>query len=132
MNNLVQFAKQLANAWGGKTLEELRVEAEGEVTGIKFESVRADGGQRFIIILCLTDLDQIAKLEAKLDLADDNEPEDWNNVTLAELASRMVRNGGSLRFESLKDEFGRRSALALIAADPDSVSMVENLFNMPK
>lgn len=132
MHHLIEFASQLAKNWGTKTLEDLRIEAEREATGIAFESIRADGGQRFVVILCATDIDQIARLERAFNFVDDPDSEDWSTVSLATLAVRMMRNGGGLRFESLRDEYSRRSALALIAADPDSIRMIEAVFEMPK
>ena len=131
MNNIDQLAQMLLNTWARTSLGELRVKAEREATGIAFESVRADRGQRFMLVLCATDIDQIALLERAFNFVDDGVTEDWNTVTLAHLAMRLMRNGGGLRFESLKDEFGRRSALALIAADPNSIRIIEGIFKMP-
>ena len=126
-----QLATMLLNTWAKKSLEELRVQAEREHTGIAFESVRADRGQRFMLVLCATDIDQIALLERAFNFVDDGVTEDWNTVTLAHLAMRLMRNGGGLRFESRRDEYGRRNALALIAAEPDSIRTVEGIFKMP-
>jgi hypothetical protein len=131
MNNIDQFAVMLMNTWAKKSLEELRVEAEREATGISFESVRADKGQRFMLVLCATDIDQIALLERRFNFVDDGISEDWNAVTLADLAMRLFRNGGGLRFESRRDEYGRRTALALVAIDPDSIRQVESIFTLP-
>lgn len=132
MQDLIELATRVAKVWTSKTLEDLRVEAERGDSGISFDSIRADNGRRFMVVLCVADIDQIARLETGLDLIDDNATEDWNTLTLATLAMRAASNGGSLRFESQRDEFGRRSALALIAADPHSISLLENIFEMPK
>jgi hypothetical protein len=131
MSDLLKFAALFANAWGDKTLEELRCEADREETEIAFEALRASEGQRFMIVACVTDIDQIARLEQVLDLVDDNLKEDWNTLTLADVAMRSARVGG-MCFEALRDEYGRRSALALIAVDPRSIRMVETLFELPK
>jgi hypothetical protein len=131
MNNLEQFASHLAKTWGAKTLEELRVEAEREDSGISFESIRANGEQRLVVVLCATDLDKIAKLEKVFDLVDSGADENWNILTLADATVRTVRRGG-LSFEALRDEFGRRSAVVLIAAEPTSMRVIETVFDLPK
>ncbi len=51
MRDLIQFAAQLAKQWCGKTLEDLRIKAKRADTGIVFESVRATGGRRIMVIL---------------------------------------------------------------------------------
>jgi hypothetical protein len=131
MSNLVEFASQLAKTWGTKTLEELRVEAEHEATGIRYECIRADGGQRFIIVMCLTDMDQIARLERAIELVDDGLTEDWNTLTLGHVAIRTTLGDG-FGFESLRDEYGRRSVVVLIAADPRSIHIIETVFELPR
>ena len=131
MNAIEQMATMLLNTWAKKPLEELRIDAEREASGIAFESFRADGGQRFMIVLVATDVEQIALLEKAFELVDDGIVEDWNEITLADLAFRVMRKRGGLRFESLRDEYGRRSALALIAAEPGSVRLIETFFKMP-
>jgi hypothetical protein len=132
MSNIEQMATLLLNTWGKKSLEELRLEAEREVSGIAFEAIRAGGGQRFMLVLCATDIDQIALLERAFNFIDDGVAEDWNTLTLAHLALRLMRNGGGLKFESIRDEYGRRTALVLIAGEPDSIRIIEGIFNMPK
>lgn len=116
---------------GTKTLEVFRVEAERQAKGTLYESIRLDGGQRFMIVMCLTDVDQIARLEKAVDLVDDGSTEDWNTLTLADVAMRTVRGVG-FGFESLRDEYGRRSAVVLTATDPRSMRIVETIFNLPR
>jgi hypothetical protein len=130
MSNLEQIASHLAETWGTKTLEEFRVEAEREASGIKFESLRADGGKRFIIIMCLTDIDQIARLEKAVNLVDDGFTEDWSTFTLFKAVKRTMLGVG-FSFESLRDEYGRRSAVVLTAAEPSSMRIIEALFKLP-
>jgi hypothetical protein len=132
MNQLEQLASMLWNTWWKTSLEELRIQVEREDSGIAFESVRADGGRRFMIVLCATEIDQIALLEKSFDFIDHGVTEDWNKLTLAHLAIRLIQNGGGLRFESRKDEYGRRNALALVAIEPASIRILETIFEMPK
>ncbi|HEV2207917.1 MAG TPA: hypothetical protein VG167_04030 [Verrucomicrobiae bacterium] len=131
MKTIDQLATVLLNTWAKKPLEELRLQAEHEKSGIALDALRLGTGQRLIIVLCATDIDQIARLEKVLEFVDDGASEDWTTFTVAHMAMRLMRNGGGLRFESLKDEYGRRSALALVAADPASVRAIETLFQMP-
>lgn len=128
--NHEQFAADLAKNWGDKTLRELRDEAEREKTQIAFESFRVAGGKRLFIIICVTDIDQIARLERSLRLVDEVADEDWNTLTLVRAAARTAAASG-LAFESEHDEFGRRSALVLIATAPRSIQIIESLFNFP-
>ena len=130
MQDLIEFAAIIAKKWTNKTLEDLRVEAERADTGIMFDAVRSSTGGRALIVACVTDLDQISRLEKALDLVDDGITEDWNTLSLSEVSMRSWRAGG-LCFESLRDEYGRRSALALIAASPDSIRIIEAIFEMP-
>ena len=131
MQDFNEFAARVAKDWSHKTLEELRTEADRETTGISSYSIREDGGKRAIIILCLTDLDQIARLEKAMNFADDGVIEDWNKLTLADVAFRSG-GGDSLSFEGLKDEYGRRSAIVLTAVGPKSVHLMEIIFTLPQ
>jgi hypothetical protein len=128
--NVIEIAAHLAKTWGSKTLEDLRVEAEKEQTGIAFESMRAQVGQRFMIIICLTDVDQITLIEKALDLVDDGVEEDWSTLTLAAIAMRTAKGVG-FAFESQRDEYKRRSALVLAATEPQSVKLMETMFALP-
>jgi len=130
MRNIEEIAAELAKRWFGKTLEDFRIEAEKAPGGVAFESVRAQDGRRFITLVCIADIDEIARVEQELQLVDDNIIEDWNTLSLADLVVRTFL-GGELRFESRRDEFGRRSALVLIAADPRSIRIIERLFVLP-
>jgi hypothetical protein len=131
MNNLAEFAAHLAKTWGTKTLAAFRNEASKELNGTAFESVRADEGQRLAIIICLTGEHQISLLEDSLHLGEQVAPADWSSLTLADMAMRTVLRDG-LTCEDLRDENGERSAVVLSAADPDSVRILETLFNLPR
>lgn len=129
-NDLDRVLDKISEVWTTKTLEDLRREAEKEDTGVKFDSFRAAAGQRFVIILCATGSAQIERLERVFDFGDDEKIEDWSTLTLGMLLARAVP-AARLLFESRRDSRGRRNAVALIAAEPDSIRMLEKLFTMP-
>lgn len=129
MNNLEEIAARLARTWGKSTLAEFRLEAEREANGTLFESLRVEGGRRLVIVLCMTDVDQIAEVERALDMVD-GPTEDWNTLTLSDVVMRTAVGPG-LSFECLRDEYGRRSAVILTAADPRSIQILERVFSLP-
>ncbi|HEV2328075.1 MAG TPA: hypothetical protein VGY56_04715 [Verrucomicrobiae bacterium] len=93
-----QLASTLYNTWGKTSLEELRIQADRNNSGVAFESVRADDGNRLMIALCATDIDQIALLEKNFDFVEDGVKKDWNALSLVQLALQLMQNGGGLRF----------------------------------
>ena len=131
MINVAEFVSLLRQEWGSKTLEELRVEAERNPTGLTFESMRVSSGQRVAIVLCLTEMDDIAEVERAISLIDRQTAVNWNELTLSDLVAQTAQGRG-LCYEALRDEFGRRSALILVATAPDAVAFLEKAFNLPK
>ena len=69
--DIEEAAQQIRDEWNNKTLAEFRIEAERETSGMVYESFGLDAGQRLVIILCLTDIDQIQTLEHGFELRDD-------------------------------------------------------------
>ena len=126
-----QLASTLYHAWGKTQLEDLRIQADRETSGIAFESTRADDGKRLMIVLGATDIDQIALLEKNFDFVDDGITKDWNALSLARLAMHLMQNGGGSRFMTRRDEYQRRNALALIAIDPAPIRIIETVFKLP-
>ena len=118
--DIEEAAQQIRDTWTNKTLADLRNEAERESIGMVYESFRLDTGQRIVLMLCLTDVDQIQTLEHGFELRDDGTQEDWNTLTLGEVFRRTVLGSG-IAFESLRDEYGRRAALVICAAEPQSI-----------
>jgi hypothetical protein len=127
-----QLASTLSNTWGKTSLEEHRIQADRDENGIAFEAIRADDGNRLMIVLCATDIDQIALLEKNFDFVDDRVARKWNALSLVHLAMHLMQNGGGLRFMSRRDEYGRRNALALVAIDPAPIHIVETVFKLPR
>jgi hypothetical protein len=127
--DIEEAAQQIRDTWNNKTLVDLRSEAERESTGMVYESFRLDAGQRIVLMLCLTDVDQIQTLQRGFDLRDDGTQEDWNTLTLGEVFRRTVLGSG-IAFESLHDEYGRRTALVICAAEPQSIERLYVLCNL--
>jgi len=122
------LAQQLTKMWYGVTLAEFRAEAEHETSGILTTSIREPNGPRRLFVVCVTDMDQIYGFEKLLGLVAAAE-QDWNSCTLVEVAVRAIVSGST--FELLSDEFGRHSALLLIAAEPHSIEKLESIFEIP-
>jgi hypothetical protein len=127
--DIEEAAQQIRDKWNNKTLAEFRIEAERENTSMVYESFRLDAGQRLVLMLCLTDIDQIQSLERGFELSDDSTQEDWNTLTLGEVFRRTVLGSG-IAFESLRDDYGRRAALVICAAEPQSIQRLYVLFNL--
>ena len=127
--DIEEAAQQIRDTWNNKTLTDLRNEAERESIGMVYESLRLDTGQRIVLMLCLTDVDQIQTLEQVFELRDDGTQEDWNTLTLGEVFRRTVLGSG-IAFESSRDEYGRRAALVICAAEPQSIERLDVLCNL--
>jgi hypothetical protein len=127
--DIEEAAQQIRDKWNNKTLAQLKIEAERENTGTANESLHLDAGQRLVLMMCLTDIDQIQTLERGFELRDDGTQEDWNTLTLGEVFRRTVLGSG-IAFESLRDEYGRRSALVICAADPEFIERLYLSFNL--
>lgn len=128
MNILKKLTAQVMASWGKKTLADFRRESEQHPEGGVFESIREPGGRIALIILCVTDPNQIAQLEKDFSFVDDGNVEDWNTLTLLDLMMRPPMDRPA--FECLRDAQGRRSALVLIAKDPRSITIVESFFGL--
>jgi hypothetical protein len=127
--DIEEAAQQIRDEWNNKTLAEFRIEAERENTGMVYESLRLNAGQRLVLMLCLTDIDQIQSLERSFELRDDDTQENWNTLTLGEVFRRTVLGSG-IAFESLHDDYGRRAALVLCAAEPRLIERLYSSFNL--
>ena len=125
--DIEEVAQQIRDEWNNKTLAEFRIEAERESTGMVYESFGVDAGQRLVLMLCVTDIEQIQTLERGFELRDDGTQEDWNTLTLGEVFRRTVLGSG-IAFESLRNEYGKRAALVLCAAEPQTIERLYVLF----
>jgi hypothetical protein len=121
----------LKERWQLKTLAQLRDEAVLEDNGTVFESLRVADGPRLVLIICVTNAEQIEIVERAVDLAQDKPPADWEKSTLQEMAMTTAKVGG-LCYEDLHDPYGKRVAVALCATQPDAMKILETLFELPQ
>ena len=131
MSNIELMTETLLQSWGVKTLEALRRQAKAAATGVAYDAIRAAGGQRLIIAICVTKKHQIAVLRKAFDLADGGAPEDWTKLALLELAMR-AGTGRGFSVKSLKNSAGELSDVVLISAEPRSIAIIERVFRLPK
>jgi len=126
-----EIPNELIEQWGGKTLDAFRREAERELIGTVYESIRLDRGPRAIVLMCVTNTDQIASLEKAFTFVEGRKKyEDWNTLTLLEVFRRTVLGRG-FAYESLRDIAGKRSAIVLCSTEPRSMEILTFLFNFP-
>jgi hypothetical protein len=127
--DIEEAAQQIHDKWNNKTLAEFRIEAERENTGMVYESFCLNSDQRLVLMLCLTAIDQIQTLERDFELRDDGTQEDWNALTLGEVFRRTILGSG-MASESLRDEYGRRAALVICAAEPQLIERLYSSFDL--
>jgi hypothetical protein len=122
----LETALKMAGEWGEQTLEELRIEAASASTGLAYSALRGPGGGRICVVVCMADFTQ-ALGGVGLEFSDDCPVEDWSTLTLSEAALRALPSGFVFPIRSVNFP----SALALIAADPDSITSMGELFVLP-
>jgi hypothetical protein len=125
-----QLLALLKERWGPKTLADLRDEAVLEDNGTVFESLRVDNGPRLLLVVCVTNGEQIEIIERAISLGEDKPPANWDTSTLQEMVVTTIKAGG-LTYEDLHDAYGKRIAVTLCATGPDSMKIVEALFKLP-
>lgn len=130
MQDLAKFINAVNEQWSTKYLDELRYEAAGEDSGIAFDAVRAEGGQRMFMVCCFTDETTIRGLEKYFTLGDEGKPADWSKLSLGEFLMRCPPTGG-LAYDDYRDGQGRRVALAFAAAGPEAIGIFEKIFSFP-
>ena len=124
-------AAKAAEAWGSRTLEDLRGEAVLEDTGVAFTALRVENGRRMSLVICITGEDQIRRVRSDVKFSDDGVNEDWRTLSLGTVVMRAAAAPGGLAFEPLRAGGDEWLALAMIAALPDSIRMLEQLFGLP-
>lgn len=125
--NFDETVTYLTQQWGNKTLSEFRGKALLEANGTAFESLRAQEGQRVIILMCLTESKQMEIIEAVMDFGGQS-PVDWDTYTLGHLALDSVKGGGSCYHEKCEPS-GNRVSLVLCATSPEAIRTLESIFN---
>jgi hypothetical protein len=129
MDHIEEIAAQLKQHLGGKTLATLREDAAKEMNGVCWMAIRPDAGPRRILLFCITDGYELRKLDG-LNSAKAEDFGDWDSVTLTEaIACTMLSGGFAYAFDLKSPE--RSRAVILIAAVPDSITRLEQAFNLP-
>ena len=131
MSNLEQMSEALVQSWGIKTLEALRRQAKAGATGVAFDAIRAAGGKRLVIAICVTKKVPFAVLRLAFPLVDGGAPEDWTKLTLLEITIRAAAGPGIV-FKSLKNSAGELSDVILVSTEPRSIAIIERIFRLPK
>jgi hypothetical protein len=131
MSDIEQMSEALLQSWGAKTLEALRRQARAGATGVAFDAIRAAGGMRLVLAICVTKRVPIAMLRQAFPLVGGGAPEDWTKLTLLEITMRAAAGPGVV-FKSLKDSSGGLSDAILIATEPRSIAILERIFRLPK
>jgi hypothetical protein len=130
MDNFEEIVHQLTKRWGGTTMAEFRDEAVLEDNGTLYDSVRVQDGPRIILMICVTNPEQIAIVEKAFKLDEEMPVKDWTAHTLVEWIFHTVQGVG-LSYEDLHDAYGKRTAVLLCATRPESVRVLETFFKMP-
>jgi hypothetical protein len=131
INNREQIAKHLAKTWGVKTLSELRNQAAKEFNGTIFESLRFANGRRCLLIFCVTGEHEIELLSRISKSSEMREPLDWSAVTLGVMVMQTALGEG-FRCETERDDVGATTSILLIASEPRSIAILEEVFNLPR
>ena len=74
MNDLETSLRKLLERCANKTLADLRLEAETELNGTVFESLRFQDGRRVFVAVCATGDHEIGLIEKALNLQYDSIP----------------------------------------------------------
>jgi hypothetical protein len=102
-----------------------------EKTGLKYVGIRADKGQRFILIICLAKPEPIENFARAFDFAESpGERKNWLDYTLADFSLDTMK-GTLLAYEDVKNEKGDRIAIAMCAIRPDVIAALERALNLP-
>jgi hypothetical protein len=119
----------LLTAWNSRTLSDLYRQAKEEINGTAFSCLRING-KRAVVVVCITEPDQIAFFERRFDLLTDTGLDDWASLTLRDVALRAL-GANTLLILPRKMAPRALSALGLIAADPSSIAALETLIDFP-
>jgi hypothetical protein len=119
--------------WKTITLEHMRQQALDTAEGVTFRALRGSDGCRIVVVVCFVDPDRLATME----LAPDGNAlrwSEWRNAHISDLvAGALVAGHVTTHVLSANRESTNPSisALALIAADPDSIVKLTSLFVIP-
>lgn len=127
-----EFFKTLWNEFQGQTLASLRDAATKEFNGVAVKCLREQpSGRRRLIVVCIAGEHEIRKAEKAFDLPETDSLEDWSEIPLIEAVGRTLVSGCYLSYFGQGKTLTRaRSALVVIAAEPDSITNLEALLGL--
>lgn len=131
MKSIEDQLRDLLERWRGRKFADLKAEAEMELNGTAFESIRVDKGSRGFLIVCATGEHEISLIEQTFSLQDDPLPgDDWNTTTLFKMALDTERGVG-LSYQEMRGPRNERSAIILCATRPEKIRTLETAFTLP-
>ena len=129
--DLLATFKHLCEKWRAITLMDFQNRAIAEESGIVYEALSewSPRGvqERLIIIGCIVG-SALKRITQAMDFRENEPRPDWGVFTLAD-AALVARKEGIAVF-SLWDDSGERTSMIPVAATPDSISILESLFQL--
>lgn len=131
MKSVEEQLRDLLERWRGRTFADLKAEAEMELNGTAFESIKVDKGPRGFLIVCATGGHEISLIEKTFSLQDNPLPgDDWNTTTLFKMALDTERGVG-LSYQEMRGPRNERRAIILCATRPEKIRVLETAFTLP-
>lgn len=121
--------ERISNEWASVSFENLYQRALDAAGGVSFSSLRVSAGPRMFLVVCFADPDLIDSMVVDPSMQY-RQSTDWKNLFISDAVVDAFRTGNVEGFVRL-DNTGRKSALALIAATPDSITKLGQLITLP-
>lgn len=123
-------ALDIAADWGRRSLGALLRAARADPGGVAFSGLRA-GATRSVLVVCAVRPDVIEYLAATTELPEPDTEGEWDRVALVDELARASASGQGIRALGGANRASRLSAVALTAAEPDSIRSLEKFFALP-
>jgi hypothetical protein len=126
--NSIQELLDALQSWGGKTLADLRSDAEKELNGTAYTALKC-GNRRALLAVCVTGQSELQKIAGAFP-ATETPNADWKKITLASLAIASIKNKGFIH-EPIRSADKKLTALALIVTEPNLIEKFTQLMGLP-
>ncbi len=128
MDDLINGSFDSAAHLESKSLEDLRVAATFEDSGIAYDSVITNRGDRQMLVVCFTSEDSIRDLCRVFGIDRDSGDDSWSDITvLGALRQASESDGISARVLNSSSSFPK--SIALLSTDPDSTTNLWSSLN---
>lgn len=127
MKDFEELIQRMTLRWNEMSLRTLEDEARREPTGIKFEAVRIDGGVRMMIAIVVTEPGLMSRVSVRPQ--EEATREQWDGALGRRFMEAFAARGLMILHRGFSGE-GSSRAVALIAADPDSMAKITELFDL--